>query len=80
MEGYPPRPELIETPIEKTGYPREAFRTDIEHGELDPGHRDHLDRTVDSLPLAAWHESALGVSAISTAGLAARALEELVEG
>jgi hypothetical protein len=36
--------------------------------------------TVDSLPLAAWHESALGVSAISTAGLAARGLEELVEG
>jgi len=80
MEGYPPTPELIETLIDKTGYPREAFRTYIEHGELDPGHRDHLDRTVDSLPLAAWHESALGVSAISTAGLAARGLEELLEG
>jgi hypothetical protein len=66
--------------IEKTGYPQEAFRTHIEYAELDPGRRDHLDRTVDSLPLAAWHESALGVSAISTAGLAARGLEELVEG
>jgi hypothetical protein len=65
--------------IEKTGYPREAFRTYIEHAELDPGHRDHLDGTVDSLPLAAWHESALGVSAMSTAGLAARALEELLD-
>jgi hypothetical protein len=79
MEGYPPTPELIETLIEKTGYPREAFRTYIEHAELDPGHRDHLDRTVDSLPLTAGHEAALGVSAISTAGLAARALEELLE-
>ncbi len=79
MEGYPPTPELIETLIVKTGYPREAFRTYIEHAGLDPGHRDHLDRTIDSLPLAAWHESALGVSAISTAGLAARGLEELLE-
>jgi hypothetical protein len=79
-DGGAPTPELIETLIVKTGYPREAFRTYIEHGELDPGHRDHLDRTVDSLPLAAWHESALGVSAISTAALAARGLEELVEG
>jgi hypothetical protein len=79
MEGCPPTPELIETLIVKTGYPREAFRTYIEHAELDPGHRDHLDRTVDSLPLTALHESALGVSAISTAGLAARALEELLE-
>ena len=79
MEGYPPTPELIETLIERTGYPREAFRTYIEHAELDPGHRDRLDRTVDSLPLEAWHETALGISAISTAALAARALEEIFD-
>jgi hypothetical protein len=79
MEGYPPTPELIETLITRTAYPREAFRTYIEHAELDPGHRDHLDRTIDSLPLDAWHESALGVSAISTAALAARSLEEILE-
>jgi Iron-containing redox enzyme len=78
MEGYPPTPELIETLITRTGYPPEAFRTYIEHAELDPGHRDRLDRTIDSLPLDAWHESALGVSAISTAGLAARSLEEIL--
>jgi hypothetical protein len=79
MEGFPPTPELIETLIARTGYPREAFRTYIEHAELDPGHRDHLDRTIDSLPLDARHESALGVSAISTAALAARSLEEILE-
>ncbi|HVD11947.1 MAG TPA: iron-containing redox enzyme family protein [Gaiellaceae bacterium] len=79
MEGYPPTPELIETLIERTGYPREAFRTYIEHAELDPGHRDRLDRTVDSLPLEAWHETALGISAISTAALAARSLEEIFD-
>jgi hypothetical protein len=79
MEGYPPTPELIEMLIARTGYPREAFRTYIEHAELDPGHRDRLDRTIDSLPLDAWHESALGISAISTAALATSSLEEILE-
>ena len=79
MEGYPPTPELIETLIERTGYPREVFRTYIEHAELDPGHRDHLDSTLDALPLDAAHESAIGISAIATASLAARSLEEILE-
>jgi hypothetical protein len=79
MEGYPPTPELIETLIARTGYSPEAFRTYVEHAELDPGHRDRLDRTIDALPLEAWHETALGISAIATAGLAARSLEEILE-
>jgi hypothetical protein len=79
MEGYPPTPELIETLVERTGYPREAFRTYVEHAELDPGHRDHLDRTIDSLPLEPEHEAVIGISAIATAALAARALEEILE-
>jgi hypothetical protein len=79
MEGYPPTPELIETLIERTGYPRKAFQTYVEHAELDPGHRDHLDRTIDSLPLDERHEAALGISAIATAGMAARSLEEILE-
>jgi hypothetical protein len=79
MEGYPPTPELIETLIARTGYPAEAFRTYLEHAELDPGHRDRLDRTLDALPLDASHETALGLSAISTAAMAARSLEEILE-
>lgn len=79
MEGYPPTPELIETLIERTGYPREAFRTYVEHAELDPGHREHLDRTIDALPIDAAHEAAVGISAIATASLAARSLEEILE-
>jgi hypothetical protein len=79
MEGYPPTPELIEALIERTGYPREAFRTYVEHAELDPGHRDRLDRTIDSLPLEVRHETALGISAIATASMAARSLEEILE-
>ena len=77
MEGYPPTPELIDELVERSGHPRAAFRTYLEHAELDPGHRDHLDRTIDSLPLDASHEVALGISAIATAALAASSLEEL---
>jgi hypothetical protein len=79
MEGFPPTPELIETLIERTGFPRDAFTTYVEHAELDPGHRDHLDRILDSLPLEPWHEAALGVSAISTAVMGARTLEAIVD-
>ena len=80
MEGHPPTPELIETLVARTGFPPEAFRTYVEHGDLDPGHRDHLDRTIDSLPLDADDESTIGVSALVTAGLAAQALAELLDG
>jgi hypothetical protein len=78
MEGYPPTPELIDELVERTGYPRAAFRTYVEHAELDPGHRDHLDRTIDALPLDESHEVAMGTSAIATAALAASSLEELL--
>ena len=78
MEGFPPTEELVEQLIERTGYPPEAFRTFAEHAELDPGHRDHLDRVLDALPLTPDDEALLGVSAITTAGLAARPVEELL--
>jgi Iron-containing redox enzyme len=78
MEGSPPTPELVETLVERTGYPREAFHTFSEHAELDPGHRDHLDRILDSLPLTPEQEAVLAISATSTAALATRALEELL--
>ncbi|HSS79821.1 MAG TPA: iron-containing redox enzyme family protein [Gaiellaceae bacterium] len=78
MEGYPPTPDLIDELVERSGHPRAAFRTYTEHAELDPGHRDHLDRTIDALPLDASHEAAIGISAIATAALAARSLEELL--
>jgi hypothetical protein len=78
MEGYPPTPELVETLIERTGYPRPAFQTFAEHAELDPGHRDHLDRVLDSLPLTQEQETVLGVSAMTTADLATRALRDVL--
>jgi pyrroloquinoline quinone (PQQ) biosynthesis protein C len=78
MEGYPPTDQLIETLVERTGFPREAFRTFAEHGELDPGHRDHLDRTLDALPLTEEHEQVIASSAIATVALATRAVEEVM--
>lgn len=78
MEGYPPTEELVATLVERTGFPREAFRTFSEHGELDPGHRDHLDRTLDALPLTERHEEIIGASAIATVALATKALEEVM--
>ncbi|MFL5921077.1 MAG: iron-containing redox enzyme family protein [Gaiellaceae bacterium] len=79
MEGYPPTEELVTTLAARTGFPREAFRTFSEHGELDPGHRDHLDRTLDALPLTERHEQVIGAAAIATVALATRALEELLQ-
>jgi len=78
MEGYPPTEELIEVLIARTDFPREAFRTFAEHGELDPGHRDHLDRTLDALPLTERHEEVIGASAIATVGLATAAVEQVL--
>lgn len=79
MEGYPPTEELVSTLVERTGFPREAFRTFAEHGELDPGHRDHLDRTLDALPLTERHEQVIGAAAIATVALTTRVLEELLQ-
>jgi hypothetical protein len=78
MEGYPPQPDLVELLVARTGFPRESFETLAQHGELDPGHRDHLDETLDSLALTPEHESVIGISATATATLAARAVEEVL--
>ena len=79
MEGDPPTRELIETLISATGYPPAAFQTLIEHGELDPGHRDRLDQTIDSLPLTSEHETIMGISAMYSAVLLPRTIEEILE-
>jgi hypothetical protein len=79
MEGFPPSPELIQDLKERTGYPEAAFRTFVLHGKLDPGHREELDRTIDDLPLTVEQETVLGLSAMSTAVLVSRVLQEVAE-
>ncbi|MDQ3895101.1 MAG: iron-containing redox enzyme family protein [Actinomycetota bacterium] len=79
MEGDPPSAELIEYLVERTGYPREAFRTVAKHGELDPHHRDELDEEIDSLPLTREQETLLGLSAMTTVESLTRAIDEVLE-
>jgi Iron-containing redox enzyme len=79
MEGDPPTRELVEMLVSATGYPPAAFRTLVEHGELDPGHRDRLDQTIDSLLLTSEHETIMGISAMSSATLLPRTIEEILE-
>jgi Iron-containing redox enzyme len=78
MEGSPPSNWLIDHLIEKSGFPREFFRTYALHGELDAHHLEELDEAIDALPLRPEHEVLLGLSAISSAELLTRIVEEVV--
>lgn len=78
MEGFPPPATLIATLRARTNLPAAAFRTYEEHARLDPGHRDHLDRTLDSLGLSAEHEEIVGLSTLATLALLPRTIDEIL--
>jgi len=78
-EGYPTPPKLIERLIESTGLPRRAFRTLMEHAELDPHHGDELDQVIDTLPLSRELDEVVGLSAMSSVDLMARCIHEVCE-
>ena len=78
LEGYPPSIKMIDGLAASTGYSREAFRTMIGHAELDPGHSEELDELLDGLPLTREHSAVMGLSAIHTTSMYARALDEVV--
>jgi hypothetical protein len=78
MEGFPPTPLLLDKLRERTRLPAAAFRTYEEHGLLDPGHRDHLDQTLDSLPLTPEHEEIVGISALFTTTLLPQTIDEVL--
>jgi len=77
LEGYPPTPEVIDRLMAATGYAPEAFRTLTLHAQLDPGHGDELFEALDSLPLSPDQLTAVGLNAISSVHLLARALDEV---
>jgi hypothetical protein len=77
LEGYPPSPALVDELVSRTGHPEAAFRTLRAHAELDPGHRDELDRLLDRLPLTAEHSEVVGLSALASARGMARAFDEI---
>ncbi len=78
LEGNPPRLDRIEEVIGRTGLPREGFRTYIKHAHLDPHHKEDLDRAIDALPLADQHHTLMGVSALSTVQVLAKARREML--
>ena len=65
--------------VERTGYPRKAFRTLEKHAHLDPHHRDDLNRALDGLPLEPRHFQVLGMSAFHTVRLIAASFREIIE-
>lgn len=79
LEGSPPSPSFYERMKAETGLPEAAFRTMRKHGELDPGHKEELDRFLDALPLGPAHHRLLGVSLVHTTSALCACIEELVD-
>jgi hypothetical protein len=78
LEGWPPTPETVDELRRRTGYGQAAFRTLLAHADLDPHHGAELDDVLDALPLSPAQRELLGVSALTSAGHLAAALEDLV--
>ena len=79
LEGTPPVAEHVEGIIRQTGLPRKAFRTILKHADLDPHHRDALNRALDAMPLTADHAATIAISGFSTLQLLGRSLTETVD-
>lgn len=78
LEGYPASARELEAVITRTGLPRRAFRTLLEHSDLDRDHRDELFETIDHLPLRPGHSALIAVSAFATLHGVTCMLEEIV--
>jgi len=79
LEGYPPSAAELEQVITRTGLPRGAFRTLLEHSDLDQAHRDEFYRTLDHLPLSHEQSALLVVSGFWTMHLVIQLLEDVLE-
>jgi hypothetical protein len=77
LEGYPPTPRMIDELMARTGYGPQAFRTLKTHTELDADHGDELFSALDRLRLTPEQSAVIGLSAISSVHLLARALDEV---
>ncbi|PWT99177.1 MAG: hypothetical protein C5B51_27750 [Terriglobia bacterium] len=65
-EGHPPSEEFLLSFIERSGLPRQAFRTYLKHAHLDPHHSHEMYALLDIMPLSAEHTALLGVVAFQT--------------
>jgi hypothetical protein len=77
LESYPMSREAIADLAARTGLGPTAFRTLVEHAEVDPGHAEDLRRTIDALPLTRAQSSVLGSSAMHTVVTLATAFREV---
>lgn len=78
LEGYPPLESLAIEAARRTGYPIEAFRTLRKHANLDPFHRQDLDRTLDRLPCDGQLWGRIRANALQTTFWAQKITEELL--
>ena len=79
LEGSPSSVEQITEIQVRNGLPREAFRTLIEHADIDQGHSKDLYRVVDRLPLSDEQSVLMALSAFHTIEMISRLLEEAVD-
>lgn len=80
LESHPPTRELIDELIVRTGHSPRAFRTLIEHADLDPHHEKELYELIDALPLTREQSEVLGLSGMHTLHLVSLSLDEIIEG
>lgn len=66
MECYPPSPELVDLLMERTGWPREAFRSLRRHARLDIRHRADVLALLDELPLTPDQARLIAISGLHT--------------
>ena len=79
LESHPPSRPLIDELISRTGHPPEAFRTLIEHADLDPHHEAELYGLLNDLPLTAEQSSIIGLSGIHTLHMTAVSVQDILE-
>lgn len=80
LESNPPTRELIDELISRTEHSPKAFRTLLEHADLDQAHGEKLDQLLDGLSLTPDQSTVLGLSAMHSVHMEALSLEEILEG
>jgi len=78
LEAFHTELPAVELLISRTGLPREGFTQLLLHAKLDAVHARQLHEVLDSLPLEAWHDQLVGLSALTTVGTVADALLDVV--
>jgi Iron-containing redox enzyme len=79
LEGYPPSAAHLQAIQAEYGVPPETFRTMLKHAQLDPHHRDDLNKELDRLPLTEELSSLISMSAFHTMDAVGRALEDILD-